>query len=199
MALSSQIVDYFADQLSEQVSRGVRNSVTDVRLVSVTWRRHGPSRGGINATVAMRFSDGRCHARRRRECGRREPDHTPPRPKLEHLLGSRGGHWICPRYSRRASRRCQGGSPSPLPVLLAFAAKPRLSPPMTWAHGTVTSWRRSSALGYLTGRRLTAVGIGPGVAGRSSSSTVKWMEGEVSLLSILVHRTDRLVVHCQLD
>ncbi len=41
-----EMVSYFADQLSQQVSRGVRNTVTDVRLERATCRRPGPSRAG---------------------------------------------------------------------------------------------------------------------------------------------------------
>ena len=51
-----EMVSYFAEQLTDQVSRGVRNSVTDVRLdkgdLSEAW-----SEGAREyATVAMRFS-----------------------------------------------------------------------------------------------------------------------------------------------
>jgi predicted lipid-binding transport protein (Tim44 family) len=53
---SPEMVSYFSEQLSEQSSRGVRNTVTDVRLdkgdLSEAW-----SEGGREyATVAMRFS-----------------------------------------------------------------------------------------------------------------------------------------------
>ncbi len=53
---SPEMVSYFGEQLAEQASRGVRNTVTDVRLdkgdLSEAW-----SEGGREyATVAMRFS-----------------------------------------------------------------------------------------------------------------------------------------------
>ncbi|MDT7952303.1 MAG: TIM44-like domain-containing protein, partial [Acetobacteraceae bacterium] len=53
---SPEMVSYFSEQLSEQASRGVRNTVTDVKLdqgdLSEAW-----SEGGRQyATVAMRFS-----------------------------------------------------------------------------------------------------------------------------------------------
>jgi predicted lipid-binding transport protein (Tim44 family) len=51
-----EMVSYFADQLSEQVSRGVRNSVTDVRLVSGDLSQAWAERNVEYATVAMRFS-----------------------------------------------------------------------------------------------------------------------------------------------
>jgi predicted lipid-binding transport protein (Tim44 family) len=51
-----EMVSYFADQLSEQVSRGVRNSVTDVSLVSGDLAQAWTEQGRDYATVAMRFS-----------------------------------------------------------------------------------------------------------------------------------------------
>lgn len=51
-----EIASYFAEQLAEQTSRGVRNMVTDVRLeqgdLSEAWAENGRD----YATVAMRFS-----------------------------------------------------------------------------------------------------------------------------------------------
>jgi len=51
-----EMVSYFAEQLSDQASRGVRNVVSDVRLeqgdLSQAWSEHGRE----YATVAMRFS-----------------------------------------------------------------------------------------------------------------------------------------------
>ena len=51
-----EMVSYFAEQLSEQVSRGVRNSVTDVNLVSGDLAQAWTEQGRDYATVAMRFS-----------------------------------------------------------------------------------------------------------------------------------------------
>jgi len=51
-----EMVSYFSDQLSDQVSRGVRNSVTDVKLVSGDLSQAWAERGAEYATVAMRFS-----------------------------------------------------------------------------------------------------------------------------------------------
>jgi predicted lipid-binding transport protein (Tim44 family) len=53
--LTPEMASYFADQLAEQTSRGVRNTVTDVHLVqgdlAEAWAEHGRE----YATVAMRF------------------------------------------------------------------------------------------------------------------------------------------------
>jgi predicted lipid-binding transport protein (Tim44 family) len=51
-----EMVSYFQEQLSGQVSRGVRNTVTDVRLVSGDLSQAWSERGVDYATVAMRFS-----------------------------------------------------------------------------------------------------------------------------------------------
>ena len=51
-----EMVSYFADQLSEQVSRGVRNSVTNVSLLSGDLSQAWAEQGREYATVAMRFS-----------------------------------------------------------------------------------------------------------------------------------------------
>jgi predicted lipid-binding transport protein (Tim44 family) len=51
-----EMVSYFADQLSRQVSRGVRNTVTDVRLEKGDLSQAWTEQGQDFATVAMRFS-----------------------------------------------------------------------------------------------------------------------------------------------
>ena len=54
--VTPEMQSYFAEQLAEQASRGVRNEVTDVRLLqgdlAQAWTEHGRD----YATVAMRFS-----------------------------------------------------------------------------------------------------------------------------------------------
>ncbi len=50
------MVSYFAEQLSEQASRGVTNTVTDVRLESGDLAQAWAEAGREYATVAMRFS-----------------------------------------------------------------------------------------------------------------------------------------------
>ncbi len=89
-----EMVSYFADQLSEQVSRGVRNYVTDVRLLSGDLSQAWTERGKDYATVAMRFSmidatkDG---------AGRVVDGSTTEHVTATEIwtfVRSRGGHWI---------------------------------------------------------------------------------------------------------
>ncbi len=51
-----EMVSYFAEQLAEQASRGVRNTVTDVHLLQGDLAQAWSERGRDYATVAMRFS-----------------------------------------------------------------------------------------------------------------------------------------------
>jgi predicted lipid-binding transport protein (Tim44 family) len=51
-----EMVSYFADQLGEQSSRGVRNTVSDVRLEQGDLAQAWTEQGREYATVAMRFS-----------------------------------------------------------------------------------------------------------------------------------------------
>ncbi len=53
---SPEMASYFAEQLSEQTSRGVRNVVSDVRLEQGDLSEAWAERGREYATVAMRFS-----------------------------------------------------------------------------------------------------------------------------------------------
>lgn len=53
---SPEMVSYFAEQLSEQTSRGVRNLVTDVKLEQGDLAQAWAEQGRDYATVAMRFS-----------------------------------------------------------------------------------------------------------------------------------------------
>ena len=53
--LTPEMLSYFSDQLAEQASRGVRNTVTDVRLVQGDLSEAWAERGREYATVAMRF------------------------------------------------------------------------------------------------------------------------------------------------
>lgn len=57
--LTPEMLSYFADQLAEQASRGVRNSVTEVQLLqgdlAEAWTEGGTEGGREYATVAMRF------------------------------------------------------------------------------------------------------------------------------------------------
>jgi predicted lipid-binding transport protein (Tim44 family) len=51
-----EMVSYFSDQLAEQASRGVRNTVSEVRLEQGDLSEAWAERGREYATVAMRFS-----------------------------------------------------------------------------------------------------------------------------------------------
>jgi predicted lipid-binding transport protein (Tim44 family) len=53
--LTPEMLSYFSDQLAEQTSRGVRNTVTDVRLLQGDLSEAWAERGREYATVAMRF------------------------------------------------------------------------------------------------------------------------------------------------
>jgi predicted lipid-binding transport protein (Tim44 family) len=89
-----EMVSYFSEQLSEQVSRGVRNSVTDVNLVSGDLAQAWTEQGRDYATVAMRFS--------MIDVTRDSVGHVVDGSPSEHVTAtelwtftrSRGGHWI---------------------------------------------------------------------------------------------------------
>jgi predicted lipid-binding transport protein (Tim44 family) len=89
-----EMVSYFAEQLSEQVSRGVRNSVTDVNLVSGDLAQSWTEQGRDYATVAMRFS---MIDVTRDSAGRvvdGSPDEHITATEIWTFVRSRGGHWI---------------------------------------------------------------------------------------------------------
>ena len=54
--LTPEMLSYFGEQLAQQTSRGVRNSVTDVRLLQGDLSQAWAEAGREYATVAMRFS-----------------------------------------------------------------------------------------------------------------------------------------------
>jgi predicted lipid-binding transport protein (Tim44 family) len=89
-----EMVSYFSDQLSEQASRGVRNEVTDVRLVSGDLAQAWSEQGRDYATVAMRFS----MVDVTRDTAGRIVDGNPNEhvtaTEIWTFVRSRGGHWI---------------------------------------------------------------------------------------------------------
>ncbi|HEY0424612.1 MAG TPA: TIM44-like domain-containing protein [Rhodopila sp.] len=89
-----EMASYFAEQLSEQVSRGVRNTVTDVNLVSGDLSQAWAEQGREYATVAMRFS---MIDATRDSAGRvvdgSATEHTTA-TELWTFVRSRGGRWI---------------------------------------------------------------------------------------------------------
>jgi predicted lipid-binding transport protein (Tim44 family) len=89
-----EMVSYFAEQLSEQVSRGVRNVVNDVTLVSGDLSQAWTEQGRDYATVAMRFS----MVDVTRDAAGRVVDGSPTEhvtaTEIWTFVRSRGGHWI---------------------------------------------------------------------------------------------------------
>jgi predicted lipid-binding transport protein (Tim44 family) len=89
-----EMVSYFAEQLNEQVSRGVRNSVTDVNLVSGDLAQAWTEQQRDYATVAMRFS---MVDVTRDSVGRvmdGSPNEHVTATEIWTFVRSRGGHWI---------------------------------------------------------------------------------------------------------
>ncbi|HEY1411332.1 MAG TPA: TIM44-like domain-containing protein, partial [Rhodopila sp.] len=89
-----EMVSYFAEQLAQQVSRGVRNVVDDVRLVSGDLAQAWTEQGRDYATVAMRFSmvDVTRDATGRVVDG--SPNEHVTATEIWTFVRSRGGHWI---------------------------------------------------------------------------------------------------------
>jgi predicted lipid-binding transport protein (Tim44 family) len=89
-----EMVSYFAEQLAEQVSRGVRNEVSDVALVSGDLSQAWTEQGRDYATVAMRFS----MVDVTRDVTGRVVDGSPSEhvtaTEIWTFVRSRGGHWI---------------------------------------------------------------------------------------------------------
>jgi predicted lipid-binding transport protein (Tim44 family) len=89
-----EMVSYFNEQLSEQASRGVRNSVTDVRLESGDLAQAWSEGGREYATVAMRFSTIDIT---RDNAGRvvdGNPNQRTTATEVWTFVRARGGHWI---------------------------------------------------------------------------------------------------------
>jgi predicted lipid-binding transport protein (Tim44 family) len=89
-----EMVSYFSEQLSDQASRGVRNSVTDVRLISGDLSQAWTEQGREYATVAMRFS----MIDVTRDPSGRIVDGSPTEhvtaTEIWTFVRARGGHWI---------------------------------------------------------------------------------------------------------
>jgi predicted lipid-binding transport protein (Tim44 family) len=89
-----EMVGYFSEQLSDQASRGVRNSVTDVRLESGDLSQAWAEQGREYATVAMRFS----MIDVTRDASGRVVDGSPTEhttaTEIWTFVRSRGGQWI---------------------------------------------------------------------------------------------------------
>ena len=89
-----EMVSYFGEQLSEQVSRGVRNVVNDVSLISGDLSQAWTEQGRDYATVAMRFSmiDVTRDGTGRVVDG--SPNEHVTATEIWTFVRSRGGHWI---------------------------------------------------------------------------------------------------------
>ncbi|MBO0709801.1 MAG: TIM44-like domain-containing protein [Acetobacteraceae bacterium] len=89
-----EMVSFFAEQLAEQSSRGVRNVVSDVRLLRGDLAEAWSERGRDYATVAMQFSmfDATYDDAKRLVDGS-ETEHVTA-TELWTFLRSPGGHWI---------------------------------------------------------------------------------------------------------
>jgi predicted lipid-binding transport protein (Tim44 family) len=89
-----EMVSYFAEQLADQSSRGVRNTVTDVRLDKGDLAEAWAENGREYATVAMRFA----MIDVTRDASGRVVDGSPSEhvtaTELWTFLRSPGGHWI---------------------------------------------------------------------------------------------------------
>jgi predicted lipid-binding transport protein (Tim44 family) len=89
-----EMVSYFAEQLSDQASRGVRNIVSDVRLLSGDLSQAWTEQGRDYATVAMRFS---MTDVTRDQAGRvvdGSPSEHVTATEVWTFVRARGGHWI---------------------------------------------------------------------------------------------------------
>ena len=88
------MLSYFAEQLADQAGRGVRNEVTDVRLLqgdlAQAWAEHGRD----YATVAMRFSMIDVTRDRSGRIVDGSPDEHVTATELWTFVRSSGGHWI---------------------------------------------------------------------------------------------------------
>jgi predicted lipid-binding transport protein (Tim44 family) len=89
-----EMVSYFAEQLADQASRGVRNQVTDVHLDSGDLSEAWAEQGREYATVAMRFSMIDCT----RDGSGRVVDGSPTErtdaTEIWTFVRARGGNWL---------------------------------------------------------------------------------------------------------
>ncbi len=89
-----EMVGYFAEQLADQASRGVRNSVSGVRLLQGDLAESWSEEGRDYATVAMRYT----LVDVTRDAAGRVVEGNPERPVevVEYwtFLRARGGHWL---------------------------------------------------------------------------------------------------------
>jgi predicted lipid-binding transport protein (Tim44 family) len=93
--VTPEMLSYFAEQLAEQESRGVRNEVRDVRLLQGDLAQAWSERGRDYATVAMRFSMiDVTRDRAGRVVDGNLTEHVTATELWTFLRASGGGHWI---------------------------------------------------------------------------------------------------------
>lgn len=89
-----EMVSYFADQLSQQVSRGVRNQVGDIRLLSGDLAQAWTENGRDYATVAMRFSMIDVTTDTAGHVVDGSPSEHVTATEIWTFVRARGGHWL---------------------------------------------------------------------------------------------------------
>ena len=93
--VTPEMLSYFAEQLAEQASRGVRNEVTDVRLLQGDLAQAWTEGGRDYATVAMRFSmTDVTRDRAGRVVDGSPTEHVTATELWTFLRAHGGGHWI---------------------------------------------------------------------------------------------------------
>lgn len=89
-----EMVSYFADQLADQASRGVRNQVTDVRLLSGDLAEAWAEGDREYATVAMKFSMIDVTVDQAGRAVEGNPNQPVAATEIWTFLRARGGHWV---------------------------------------------------------------------------------------------------------
>ncbi len=93
--VTPEMLSYFAEQLAEQESRGVRNEVRDVRLLQGDLAQAWTERGHDYATVAMRFSMiDVTRDRTGRVVDGSPTEHVTATELWTFMRASGGGHWL---------------------------------------------------------------------------------------------------------
>ena len=92
--VTPEMLSYFAEQLADQASRGVRNEVTDVRLLQGDLAQAWFEQGREYATVAMRFSMIDVTRDRSGRIVDGSPNEHVTATELWTFVRSSGGHWI---------------------------------------------------------------------------------------------------------
>jgi predicted lipid-binding transport protein (Tim44 family) len=92
--VTPEMLSYFADQLADQESRGVRNEVYDVRLLQGDLAQAWAESGRDYATVAMRFSMIDVTRDRAGRVVDGSPNEHVTATELWTFMRARGGHWV---------------------------------------------------------------------------------------------------------